>query len=279
MRTPQATGSRKFSILHSQFSIPQSGRGSALIITMLVVATISAAAFGLSQIFLADLRVATSAEDSLKAFYAAEAGTEEGLLRYRVDRTNETLNNNTAIPTRFVLDGQYVLSTTYLANGPVDSVTEHNGGLGNLDFPNGDIFQDQTFEVATSPNNTGTVAINWVWDPGPPSNPECGVEVTNILDLGGFEKFLYPGTSGSSSDSGARVAIRVKPLCASLDTLTLTPQGEIGRTLQTIDSTGTVGRAKRKLQAVLNRRTGSLVGIFDFILGSEENICQPVGSC
>lgn len=276
--------------------------GSALIITMLIVAAISAAAFGLSRIFLVDVRIAGSAEDSLKAYYLAEAGIEEGLLRYRVDRNNElglnVVPSSPTPPPTTLGDGTYTMSTTFLTSDRLtrrvpgrysfDTIGEYDGG--NTDFrgpPAGRVPQDETVEVAT-PESVEEVRVQWRWEGGiGPANPECGVEITSVLRSGGFERWLIGGNSPffRVPATGGRTAIRVKPVCQptpsypndprNLDWLAFGARAPIGRTLQTIESTGVIGRAKRKLQATVNRRSGSIVGLFDFVLGSEECLIIP----
>lgn len=273
-------------------------RGSALIITMLIIAAISAAAFGIARIFLADVRVATSIEDSQKAFYAAEGGIEEGLLRYRLDKFDDTLNQidppSSPSPdppiTRSSGDWRYAMYTYYLTDGRLstraqgnqsfDTVGEYNAG--NTDFVDlpggdtqpGDVPQDETVEAGAPDRD---VEIAWDWVGSEPGNPECGVQITSVLAGGNFDKVLVPpsGRLGFSPFAGGRRAVRVKPLCGSLEWVAFGTDLPLGRTIQTIDVTGYVGNTKRKLTATLNRRAGSIIGFFDFVLGSEESLIRP----
>jgi hypothetical protein len=255
-------------------------RGSALVLSMLVVAAVSAAAFGISRIFLADVRMAASTESSLKSFYLAEAGVEEGLLRYRVDRNNLNLNNANA--SRSLTEGSYRMATTFLTTGDLSTVidaahafdTLRESTDGNSDFPNGDVPDAQTVEIYAD-SNAGDVTVKWQWSGSlPPA--DCGVEITSVRSNGAFDKVLIaPSQTTGTSPSASRAAIRAKPLCGTLDWLAFGAGSPIGRTIQTIDSTGTSGFAKRKLTAVVNRRTGSLVGIFDYVLGSEGDLIVP----
>jgi hypothetical protein len=260
-------------------------RGSALIITMLVVTAISATAFGLSRIFLADVRIAASLEDSLKAYYTAEAGVEEGLLRYRIDRNNTQLNDTVTPVTRTLVDGNYTMVTTFLAraalaagrvSGTVSFDTEIDS---NPDYPGGNVDQDETVEIY-APSSAGNVQLSWVWS-RTPSADDQGLEITTVHPNGTFDKVLIPRTQlVAQVPSADREAIRVKPLGGELDWIAFGASPApgsipIGRTIQTIDATGTVGRAKRRLEATLSRRSGSIVGLFDFVLGSEEDLIRP----
>src|SRR3990167_3935840 len=65
-------------------------RGSALLITLLIVSVISAAAFGVGKLTLQNIGLTGSLEDSTVAYQVARAGIEEGLLRWRYDHAFET---------------------------------------------------------------------------------------------------------------------------------------------------------------------------------------------
>ncbi len=64
-------------------------RGSALIIAMMMIATIGAIAFGIAKLLFADSNIATIYENGSLAYYAAESGIEEGFLRYKFNRNAE----------------------------------------------------------------------------------------------------------------------------------------------------------------------------------------------
>lgn len=63
--------------------------GSALIISMLLLAVISTAGFGLARLALIELRGSEVEMANQKAYYLAEGGIEEGLLRWRYDHQVE----------------------------------------------------------------------------------------------------------------------------------------------------------------------------------------------
>jgi len=64
-------------------------RGSALIISMMLIATVGAAAFGIARLLYADTSIATTYENGTIAYYAAESGVEEGFLRYKYNMNAE----------------------------------------------------------------------------------------------------------------------------------------------------------------------------------------------
>ena len=61
-------------------------RGNAIIIAMLMIAAVGGIAFGVGRLTMVDTSNLATYENGVGAFYAAEAGAEEGLLRYKFDR-------------------------------------------------------------------------------------------------------------------------------------------------------------------------------------------------
>ena len=65
-------------------------RASALVMVILVLAGMLTAVFGTQRLVLVQYNQATSEEDNLLALYAAKAGIEDGLIRFRHQRNVET---------------------------------------------------------------------------------------------------------------------------------------------------------------------------------------------
>lgn len=61
-------------------------RGNAIIIAMLMIAAVGGIAFGVGRLTIVDTANLATYENGMGAFYAAESGIEEGLLRYKYDR-------------------------------------------------------------------------------------------------------------------------------------------------------------------------------------------------
>ena len=64
-------------------------RGSALIISMLLIAAVGGIAFGIGRLLFIESTMAALYENGAVAYYAAESGIEEGFLRYRYNRNAE----------------------------------------------------------------------------------------------------------------------------------------------------------------------------------------------
>jgi len=77
-------------------------RGTALLMTMILITVIGSIAFGVGRTTLSNLRQVNRLEDSLNAYQAAQAGIEDALLRFRFDKNAEaprassctTISNN-----------------------------------------------------------------------------------------------------------------------------------------------------------------------------------------
>ena len=64
--------------------------GSSLVLVTVIVATIVIIAFGASRTALVQFSQSNSDEDNVQAYYAAKAGIEDGLIRYRYNPDVET---------------------------------------------------------------------------------------------------------------------------------------------------------------------------------------------
>lgn len=75
-------------------------RGSALITTMIIAGSVGLILAGIVRFAVVQLQTASGLEDGTLAYAAAEAGIEEGLLRWRYDRNVElpVVNNQETIP-------------------------------------------------------------------------------------------------------------------------------------------------------------------------------------
>jgi hypothetical protein len=61
-----------------------SKKGSALIITLLMITVIASVSFAVTALALSEFRKAANIQDSIVAYYAAESGLEHGLMEYRL---------------------------------------------------------------------------------------------------------------------------------------------------------------------------------------------------
>ena len=74
-------------------------RGSAIIIAMLLISAVGTIAFTFSRSLFVEMANANLYENGTVAYYAAESGVEEGLLRFRLDRNSELPYGTNGVPT------------------------------------------------------------------------------------------------------------------------------------------------------------------------------------
>ena len=74
---------------HCEQSEKSHTRGFALLLTLVVVSVIGVVAFGVGRLTLTEFRQTMRFQDSQNALQAAEAGIEDGLVRFRYDRNVE----------------------------------------------------------------------------------------------------------------------------------------------------------------------------------------------
>lgn len=112
-------------------------RGSAIVIAILIVVAIGGIAFSFGKIFLLDAANANITQSGIGAYYAAESGIEEGLLRYRYDRDAE-------VPTKSWQLGQSSVFETNMNANWVDQGTNSSGitKASNTNFSDGDQIYD-----------------------------------------------------------------------------------------------------------------------------------------
>src|SRR5688572_1500501 len=92
--------------------------GSALIITMLLLSVVASISFAVTALTISEFRKTAALQDSIGAYYAAEAGIEHGLLQYRLWHEAEISE---------LIQGKVARKQTVTAD---DSPTEEQDGLG-----------------------------------------------------------------------------------------------------------------------------------------------------
>lgn len=123
----------------------QNRQGSALIITFLLVTIITTISFAVSLLGISEFRKTAALQDSISAYYAAEAGLEHGLMQYRLWHDAEiskeaysAIHKGIAIPEQDIptkTDGQpQTFSLAGLSTGPGFVVDGGNKGTAWYDL-------------------------------------------------------------------------------------------------------------------------------------------------
>jgi hypothetical protein len=318
--------------------------GSAIIIAFLLMAVVSGTAFAIAKLFYLDTSLGGLYENSTVAYYAAESGVEEGLLRYRFDRnaevaaaTNDYVNYNSAIRNNLVTGQVGTKATTF---GQIEQVYDLNmyyktkyygtafdssGILNYTDLDNPDYGKEYTiprdeavkiditdvlgtgtgdltffvklgkavspstdntafiearmsnssdeYKKALIPNGTRT-GVQRDWPFGTYANMSVipGVErIYQIINL----KTAIAGAEFSYKTAGDRVFLYLKPIGYDNIIIGLKPT-QTGKTIaisapySTIKSTGYYGGVGRTLTAKVDRQSGTVYDIFDFVVYQHE---------
>lgn len=310
------------------------GRGSALIMVMLVVAGITTIIFSTQRIALVQFSQSVREEDNLAATYAAQAGIEDGLARYRFEKNTETTPDykfrfnltkgtfpvNPTEPTSEIavetniedgIDGDYDPNFQYydlVVNYKTQfiNVNGGNGGDGSFDFStaNDILKKDSAINLTGFPDNNDDYYLRY----GFRFSESCAdkalafvalqqtaIDVTGKTiisqDLAKYENAIPDGSNNFRViDSRATTNIFIKNTTSRVTSIAvrafycdvefafITSKSSIGDgngidagpefdSLTTeVLSTGYFGSAKRTLIAQVDRTSGELIGIFDFLL-------------
>lgn len=294
-----------------KIELKQNLRGSALIATLIIASAIAVFVFSIGGATIGEIETSGALEDSTIAFSAAEAGIEEGLLRWRFNRNielpevNMTEDNFKGIRVNLT-SGE--VSATLLDSPPESNATDSvydlrmwfkADAIGSADLASPTyktrLFKDQTLELDVSSLRGQTLVFTYL----SPTGYAARIESHIIADDGSgliFEtsKQLTELSSGRSvnigpipeGSDGLGYLVRIKPFIfetasgaaapeSSSVNYALTPEtpGSLvdGGTTY-IEATGYYGTAKRKLLAKIDRKSGTILGVFDFVLFSETDL-------
>lgn len=270
-------------------------RGSAILIALLMVTVLATIAFSVGQITYAEIKMAAGIEDASIAYSAAEAGIEDGLLRWRYDHNIESPADATAdsINVNRVdlsdANGGSV-SNNVDPNTPITNADHAHydlkisyrqkmvGNFGNFMDAARDISkdtilkQDEVLELTGFKNNF-TLQFKYERTSNPPPQT-CYTQVKIIHQVGESNVNIYDcndnGSTGKDIIVQAGDTIKIKPwnteIRYALRDKDNVESIDIGETL--IESAGHYGSVKRKLVARINRKNGQIIGIYDFVLYS-----------
>lgn len=153
-------------------------RGSALVFVLIIIAGIVTVTIGTQRLSLVQFNQATREEDNTYAFYAAKAGIEDGLLRFRHERDTETSRDKvhrfdvTSGITAGEIDKDTAISqvTNYT---PTDqyydlAISFKASMIGNPDSMTASpvMKQDEEIELTGFPNNANPIYLRYAfkWD-------------------------------------------------------------------------------------------------------------------
>jgi len=288
-------------------------KGFSLLIALLVMAVVLVISLAISYLMIAEVRLVGAYDDAITAYYAADAGIEDALLKIA---KGETLSPS---------------GDVYLEDSPTNKIFyNYPQPTTSTNVIPGTLNQDESVEVGMlGDDRPTTVYIDWK-DTG---TKNCAVEWTLItykkngnisLPAGNIDKGFYPGNGVPASYSDSKTG-KPSPGIAYFDsssisltqpgnypnriTLTLksdktyryklrfkclanTSAGFTGGTYSlsykitatdgkmttggyTIGSTGTANNVKRKIEVQTDVGRHGIIGVFDYVLYSEQPLYKP----
>ena len=283
-------------------------KGSSLLLVLLITAGIVTIIFGTQRIALVQFSQTSREEDNIYALYAAKAGIEDGLIRYRYNKNVETNKNFRFNLTNGTSLGEGKDSTA----DPISSATGYSptkefydlniayrvSQLGDLNdaTKNVRIEKDQSVDITGFDTNSGVGyfmsylirfdSISTGCTAEFQGYKESGISVPKNIDstLADAGTRIYnSSTAGNNNEVDlGQSLVRVTLIGCGADFQAQlvdgsgNPNGLLldGQTT-TITSTGYYGSSKRTLIASVDRRTGNLTRIYEFTAYSGQGNVSP----
>lgn len=266
-------------------------KGSALLIVMLLVTVLMTVALTAGYLTMAEVSMETSSEDGVMAYYAAEAGIEDGLLRYRYDNNVEVgVFPPAAIELVDRVDMEVSSRTSNISptSPPTDNLKQYydlrikykednsSSYSSNVTTSDKELKKDETLTL------DGFSLVTTVSFKYKSSQAGCTAALQNCLvqfkgttDPGGVKIASFVSSSADQTISvfvNPGASLTIKPWGMNINYKIMATDSSSLKFLDsgytTIESTGYYGASKRRLQAKIDRKSGKLLEIFDFTLNS-----------
>ena len=278
-------------------------RGSALMIALLMMATLGAVSFTASRLYLSATKTSTNYADSASAYYGAESGLEQALLAYTKNKDVQFGSNCSGFSaedsdcivhpddalTQLSTDPNISMRMTYYGNPASKESLCPEAPTKSC------VAQDVSSEI-TIPKGQSTVpTLHWTWNGAPgvmrivfidedihgDPVPYTNDDDSSIVIDESTQPTGYTSERALSHATTNNYTIRFRPLGGELLYYWITYGSDdtasminTGRT--SIDVTGTFKGVKRQLHATLdntgnNSRIG-FNGLFDYTILSEQDI-------
>ncbi|MDD5731576.1 MAG: pilus assembly PilX N-terminal domain-containing protein [Patescibacteria group bacterium] len=293
--------------------------GIALITTIILTSIMLSSMVLITKEMTDEARNSIRIDNSMIAYYAAEAGVEDALLEFRYDHSAEISKENDANPA--IVDVACTPPDNFNCTPRTVNLStnarDYNAKSFNTSYYdvlmwnrvksilNQKILRDDTAEFVV-PNMVDNVILDWSWDSEiDTQNSGFRVEITVYNEDGSMvpiekdgKKFTDPSTKSiklySSLLGSGKKIIRIKPAYVdkgSYDPITesysegkslpsgITPSinlninqtpnsNFIAGTITKIESVGYYGGVARKISATVDRPSGNILNIFDYVIYS-----------
>lgn len=243
--------------------------GFALVITMLLSTVMLTVVTLASKEMVDEVRNSARLDNSLIAYYSAEAGVEDALLAYRHDKAVIIEEECRDVSTRSLADNAKCAANTtekeHYYKLKVSNKTSEDTAV--------DIYKDYVYEISI-PEGENSFGATWSSANG------FRVEATVFSDTGLIlDKVLTNESANTLSLSwlggipGKKI-VRIRPwytaspVPADSHISLLLPEGSLSG-ITKIESTGYYGNVARKIVAKIDNTSGSILNIFDFTIYSD----------
>jgi len=249
-------------------------KGSSLIIAVLLIGVVSVVSFGVSSLTMNDMKLHRLFVGSGESYYGAESTMEEALLEVKNDR-----NYSTTGPVNSAINGGDLtanhIATYYGDYFYIEKIKKDDfvDVLLGVDYATGDELCIARFDtndpIIQITENGGGGVLNRT-NIYPVSNP-AQYAIINNGPVSIRINFIGPEVNNlyikSTDDNCSNIDIStLEKLKNSI--IGLNKKYDIDTGSLTIKATGTYKNLNRQLQATIDRKSGTLLNIFDFTLYS-----------
>ncbi len=272
-------------------NIQQNKQGSALMMSLLIIALISLVSFAVGKVVSSELKMSGSHSQQKAAYWAAEAGIEKGLLFYRLKEENPVY------PAGATYDNDNRTSLTDLDDRSISRV-DSAGKAYKLKVTDLVDYTDEkefvlskdeglTLRVPSS-SSTNTVTVKYKALVGKVGNDRDDndnnfIYLRVIKDDGTFnppkyiETIFPPSNSESIDVFPSDKYIQIKAFIQNPShqaKITIKTDGYIGGPYTYIQSTGYYHGVQKKLEVKINRESTSVFDIMDYVIYSKDDLPQ-----
>jgi len=270
-----------------------SSKSSALLLTILVVGLIAIVSLSVSRLSISEIKMAGGANESAAAYFAAEAGLEDGLARWRWNRNIEVPTGATETSTEVLRCNISTNQCDEPSNLTINSDDKYYdlkiwykkdtvGNFTNVSDPNNPtLAKDDVLEFNSEGMTNFTIKYVFTDNASLPLGEaiQHGIEVIQVNADGTIltREFKNQEQDAAASSgisfpvaAGGKI-VRIKPWLrdsAGYIRYTIKPNSgaKIDSGTHYIESTGYYKNTKRKLVAKIDRKSGTILSVYDFVI-------------
>ena len=254
-------------------------KGSALLIALMIMASLGVATLSAAKLFLSETKTSTNISETAGAYYAAEGALEKALLKYKENPAIQ-LSGDCVTGVGVANCLPTVNSPWHLESGLQNGALLYTKIYNTSDMleNNNDIVRDESREFTIYGGDS--VTLKWRWSE--PSQPNQGIRIIYINpetlavdeNKTAADIFINSQTSYTfATASSPNTIIKVRAMGNSIDWYKLASDGgKVDTGITTIDIKSKYLDVSRQLQVKINRNENqgsALNSLFDYTLLSD----------